>query len=178
MFKMIQILSTITDSMAQSGSQIDAQGFRANVAIVLFNDERRVFWAKRIGMDAWQFPQGGIRQDESIEAAMYRELYEEVGLLPEHVEVVGVSRNWLRYKLPKRYIRRHSTPRCIGQKQRWYLLKLTGDESNVNLALSRRPEFDHWRWADFSEPANNVVFFKRDVYRRALAELKPLMKVF
>ncbi len=109
---------------------------------------------------------------------MYRELYEEVGLLPEHVEVVGVSRNWLRYKLPKRYIRRHSTPRCIGQKQRWYLLKLTGDESNVNLALSRHPEFDHWRWVDFYEPAKNVVFFKREVYRRALAELKPLMKLF
>ena len=107
---------------------------------------------------------------------MYRELYEEVGLLPEHVEVVGVSRNWLRYKLPKRYIRRHSTPLCIGQKQRWYLLKLTGDESNVNLDSSRRPEFDHWRWVDYSEPAKNVVFFKRDVYRRALAELKPLMK--
>ncbi|MDE0511983.1 MAG: RNA pyrophosphohydrolase [Gammaproteobacteria bacterium] len=162
--------------MARSRSQIDSYGFRANVAIVLFNEDNRVFWAKRVGMDAWQFPQGGVRPDESVEDAMYRELYEEVGLLPEHVEVVGVSRNWLRYKLPKRYIRRHSTPLCIGQKQRWYLLKLTGDESNVNLASSRRPEFDHWRWVDYSEPARNVVFFKRDVYRRALAELKPLMK--
>lgn len=164
--------------MPRSGSQIvDSDGFRANVAIVLFNDEQRLFWAKRIGMDAWQFPQGGIRPHESVEAAMYRELHEEVGLLPEHVEIVGVTRNWLRYKLPHRYIRRHVKPLCIGQKQRWYLLKLTGDESAVNLATSRRPEFDHWRWVDVSEPAENVVFFKRDVYRRALDELKPMMKV-
>ena len=163
--------------MPRSRSQIDADGFRANVAIVLFNDEGRLFWAKRVGMDAWQFPQGGIRQDESVEAAMFRELHEEVGLQPEHVEVVGVSRDWLHYRLPKKYIRRHIRPLCIGQKQRWYLLKLTGDESNVNLASSRRPEFDHWRWVDAWEPAKNVVFFKRDVYKRALAELEPLMKI-
>ena len=87
--------------MARLRSTIDADGFRANVAIVLFNDEHRLFWAKRVGMDAWQFPQGGIRPNESIEAAMFRELYEEVGLLPEHVKVVGATRNWLRYKLPK-----------------------------------------------------------------------------
>ena len=147
------------------------------MAIVLFNDQGRLFWAKRVGMDAWQFPQGGIRQDESADAAMFRELHEEVGLLPEHVEVVGVSRDWLQYKLPKKYIRRHIRPLCIGQRQRWYLLKLTGDESNVNLASSRRPEFDHWRWVDSWEPAKNVVFFKRDVYKRALAELEPLMKI-
>ncbi len=164
--------------MPRPDSQIiDADGFRANVGIVLFNEAYQVFWAKRVGMDAWQFPQGGIRPEESVEAAMYRELHEEVGLLPEHVEIVGATRNWLRYKLPQRYIRRHLKPLCIGQKQRWYLLKLTGDESAVNLASSRRPEFDHWRWVDFSEPARNVVFFKRDVYRRALEELKPLMKV-
>ena len=167
----------MTDKMARSGSQIDSHGFRANVAIVLFNDEHRLFWAKRVGMDAWQFPQGGVRPDEAVEDAMYRELYEEVGLLPEHVEVVGVSRNWLRYKLPKRYIRRHSTPLCIGQKQRWYLLRLTGDESNVNLASSRRPGVRPLALGGLLQPANNVVFFKRDVYRRALAELKPLMKI-
>ena len=162
--------------MARLRSTIDADGFRANVAIVLFNDEHRLFWAKRVGMDAWQFPQGGIRPNESIEAAMFRELQEEVGLLPEHVKVVGATRNWLRYKLPKKYIRRHVRPLCIGQKQRWYLLKLTGDESHVDLASSRRPEFDRWRWVDFSEPAENVVFFKKDVYKRALTELEPLMK--
>lgn len=156
--------------------RIDSQGYRANVGMILMDGDGHVLIGGRAGRSGWQFPQGGIRQDEPMEDAMYRELYEEVGLLPEHVEVVGVSRNWLRYKLPKRYIRRHSTPLCIGQKQRWYLLKLTGDESNVNLASSRRPEFDHWRWVDYSEPAKNVVFFKRDVYRRALAELKPLMK--
>ncbi len=164
--------------MTGSNSQIiDADGFRANVAIVLFNHERRLFWAKRTGMDAWQFPQGGLKPHESAEAAMFRELHEEVGLLPEHVEVVGATRNWLQYRLPKKYIRRNARPLCIGQKQRWYLLKLVGDESNVNLTSSRRPEFDHWRWVDSHEPVESVVFFKRNVYKQALAELEPLMKV-
>jgi len=160
----------------ESNSQIDVHGFRANVAIVLFNEEGRLFWAKRIGAEAWQFPQGGIRPDESTESAMFRELYEEVGLSPEHVKIVGATQDWLRYRLPKRYIRRHVKPVCIGQKQRWFLLKLIGDESDVDLSSGRRPEFDHWRWIDFWEPVDNVVSFKRNVYKRALAELEPLIK--
>ena len=161
--------------MRGSHSQIDGKGFRANVAIVLFNDSQRLFWAKRTGMDAWQFPQGGVRPNESLESAMFRELREEVGLLPEHVEVIGKTRDWLRYRLPQRFVRRHAKPVCIGQKQRWFLLRLVGDESNVNLALSRRPEFDSWRWIDFWEPVEQVVFFKRKVYQRALSELAPLV---
>ena len=106
---------------------------------------------------------------------MFRELREEVGLLPEHVEVIGKTRDWLRYRLPQRFVRRHDKPVCIGQKQRWFLLRLVGDESNVNLALSQRPEFDRWRWIDFWEPVEQVVFFKREVYQRALSELAPLV---
>ena len=155
---------------------IDADGFRANVAIVLFNEQGQLFWAKRVGMDAWQFPQGGIKPHETSESAMFRELREEVGLLPGHVEVVGVTRDWLRYRLPEQYVRRHSSPLCIGQKQHWYLLRLVGEERNFNLYYSGRPEFDHWRWVDFWEPVENVVFFKRDVYRRALTELEPLLR--
>ena len=163
--------------MPRSNSLIDENGFRANVAIVLFNDKGRLFWGKRKGMNAWQFPQGGIRPDESSEAAMFRELSEETGLLPEHVELVGCTKNWLEYRLPKKYIRLNANPRCIGQRQRWFLLKFTGDESNFNLASSRHPEFDHWHWIDFWEPVKQVVFFKREVYKRALTELQPLMKL-
>ncbi len=107
---------------------------------------------------------------------MFRELYEEVGLLPRHVEIIGITQRWLQYRLPKKYIRRNVKPVCIGQKQRWYLLKLIGEESDVNLTSSRRPEFDHWRWIDFWEPVQSVVFFKREVYKRALSELEPLLK--
>jgi putative (di)nucleoside polyphosphate hydrolase len=153
---------------------IDSQGYRANVAIVLSNSQGQLFWAKRIGMDAWQFPQGGIRRDETAENAMFRELYEETGLLPEHVKLIGCTQDWLRYRLPKRFIRKHSSPVCIGQKQIWYLLQLLADDSEVRLDAYKKPEFDHWRWVDFWHPVDEVVEFKRKVYETALQELVSL----
>ena len=150
---------------------IDSEGYRANVAIVLRNAQGQLFWAKRRGMDAWQFPQGGIRKNESVESAMYRELEEETGLLPEHVKVIGCTSEWLRYRLPRKFIRKKSTPVCIGQKQIWYLLELLADESAVRLDASKKPEFDHWRWVDSWEPVEQVVDFKRKVYEEALKEL-------
>lgn len=154
---------------------IDIDGFRPNVGIILCNDAGQLFWAKRVGQQAWQFPQGGIRQDETPEQAMYRELWEETGLQPEHVKVVGVTQKWLRYRLPKRFIRQDSQPVCIGQKQRWFLLRLTSDEKRVCLDASVTPEFDGWRWVDYWHPVNEVVFFKRGVYQKALEELQPLL---
>jgi putative (di)nucleoside polyphosphate hydrolase len=154
---------------------IDSDGFRANVGIVLSNEAGQVFWAKRIGQDAWQFPQGGIKPDESAEVAMYRELREEVGLLPIHVEIVGCTNDWLKYWLPEKFIRHNSLPLCIGQKQIWYLLKLVADETNVNLAHSEKPEFDHWEWIDYWTPASKVIDFKRNVYQQALDEFAPFL---
>jgi len=150
---------------------IDADGYRLNVGIVLCNDEGRVFWARRLGMDSWQFPQGGIKHRESPRTAMYRELYEEVGLRYRDVQLIGRTRHWLRYELPERYIRRHSYPLCIGQKQLWYLLRLAGNESSISLDRTGRPEFDSWCWVDYWYPVHDVVYFKRRVYRQALAEL-------
>ena len=156
-------------------SVIDAQGYRANVGIIMSNDRGRLFWAKRIGTDAWQFPQGGMRPSESSEKAMFRELYEETGLKAGHVEIMGCTRDWLRYKLPDKYIRRRTQPVCIGQKQIWYLLRLLVDESEVKLDTSRRPEFDLWRWVDFWAPLEEVIEFKRKVYEQALTEFAPLL---
>lgn len=154
---------------------IDADGFRANVGIILCNDENRLFWGRRVGQNAWQFPQGGIRTDESPREAMYRELEEEVGLLPEHVEVLGETRRWLRYRLPKRFIRRHSHPVCIGQKQRWFLLRVNCSDKKVCLDKFRKPEFDDWQWVDYWKPVDEVIYFKRRVYERALEELGPVL---
>lgn len=154
---------------------IDADGFRANVGIILCNEEDRVFWARRVGRSGWQFPQGGVQRDESAEQAMYRELREEVGLAPEHVDVLGSTRRWLRYRLPEQYLRRESKPLCIGQKQRWFLLRFKGSETDFVLDACDTPEFDQWRWVDYWTPASEVIFFKRKVYRRALCELEPLL---
>jgi len=154
---------------------IDSKGFRANVGIILCNGDGRVFWARRIRQDAWQFPQGGIQERESTEDALFRELHEEVGLRPEHVEVMGATRDWLYYRLPKHLIRRHSKPLCIGQKQRWFLLRLVGNEEDVCLDHCDTPEFDRWRWVSYWHPLREIVFFKRKVYERALTELAPLV---
>lgn len=154
---------------------IDAEGYRHNVGIVLSNVFGQVLWAKRVGMDAWQFPQGGIQRNESPETAMYRELEEELGLESDDVKVMASTKNWLRYQLPKRYIRHNSEPVCIGQKQIWYMLLLMADDSKVNLAYSSKPEFDHWVWVNYWKPVRDVVSFKRDVYRKALEELAPFM---
>lgn len=154
---------------------LDKEGFRPNVGIVLLNQENRVFWGKRVRAHSWQFPQGGIERGEKPQQAMYRELYEEVGLRPEHVQVVGRTQGWLRYEVPDRYIRRGSRGHYRGQKQIWFLLKLMAEDWAVNLRASGRPEFDAWRWNDYWIPLNVVVQFKRDVYERALSELSLLL---
>ena len=155
---------------------IDPDGYRPNVGIVLLKADGSVFWARRVGHDGWQFPQGGMNTDETPQEAMFRELEEETGLRPEHVELLGATPGWLRYRLPKRYIRHREKPLCVGQKQVWFLLSLIGSENDLCLDHAPKPEFDHFRWVDFWYPAQNVVHFKRGVYRRALTFLEPMMK--
>jgi putative (di)nucleoside polyphosphate hydrolase len=154
---------------------IDRDGFRPNVGIIVASQSGKVLWARRVGQDAWQFPQGGIKRHESPEQALYRELHEELGLEPEHVALIGNTQGWLRYTLPRRYLRRSSHPTCIGQKQVWFLLQLIGRDSAVRLDACDRPEFDSWRWVNYWYPTQGVIFFKRSVYRSALRELAPLL---
>ena len=80
---------------------IDGDGYRANVGIIIANDQGRVLWARRIGQEAWQFPQGGVNSNESTKEALFRELREETGLDPDSVEIIESTRGWLRYKLPR-----------------------------------------------------------------------------
>lgn len=159
-------------------AMIDPQGYRANVGIVLLNQRGQAFWGRRIGMSAWQFPQGGINPDESLEQAMFRELHEEVGLLPSDVEIIGCTRRWLRYRLPQRYIRHTQRPLCIGQKQRWFVLRLATDDERVDLRAAGEPEFDQWRWIDYWDSVSLIVPFKRSVYLQALSELAPMAARF
>jgi len=157
---------------------LDAHGFRPNVGIVVSNELGQVLWARRVGgQDAWQFPQGGIMSGETPEQALFRELYEEVGLREGAVDILSCTTGWLRYRLPRRLRRHNSSPRFKGQKQKWFLLRLTGEESDVVMDATAKPEFDDWRWVSYWYPMNQVVSFKRDVYRRALKELAPSLLV-
>ncbi len=150
---------------------LDRDGFRPNVGIILLNQRSQVFWGKRIRTHSWQFPQGGIDRGENPEQAMFRELHEEVGLHPQHVQVLARTRDWLRYEVPDRFIRRDARGHYKGQKQIWFLLQLVGHDWDLNLRATTHPEFDAWRWNDYWVPLDVVVEFKRGVYEMALTEL-------
>lgn len=151
---------------------IDKDGFRPNIGIIIANGRGDVLWAKRTQQgDSWQFPQGGIDRGESPEQALYRELYEEVGLRKDDVKMIGQTRSWLRYRIPERFIRKRQKPRCVGQKQKWFLLELCCDPEEIRFDCGDKPEFTEWQWVSYWYPVNQVVDFKRDVYRRAMKEL-------
>jgi putative (di)nucleoside polyphosphate hydrolase len=150
---------------------LDREGFRPNVGIILLNNRNQVFWGKRINTHSWQFPQGGIKYGETPEQAMYRELHEEVGLLPEHVRIVARTRGWLRYEVPDSYIRRENRGHYRGQKQIWFMLRLIARDHDLDLRASSHPEFDAWRWNEYWVPLDAVIEFKREVYQLALTEL-------
>lgn len=147
---------------------IDADGFRPNVGIILANGHGEVLWAKRHGQDAWQFPQGGINRGEAPEQALYRELYEETGLQAEDVKLLASTPGWLRYRLPERMQRKGQKPLCIGQKQRWFLLEMLSDDAKVRFDCGDKAEFDAWQWVSYWYPLDQVIDFKRDVYRQAM----------
>jgi putative (di)nucleoside polyphosphate hydrolase len=150
---------------------LDRDGFRPNVGIILVNRRNEVFWGKRLREHSWQFPQGGIDRGESPEQAMFRELFEEVGLEQNSVRILGRTKDWLRYEVPDQWVRREWRGRYRGQKQIWFLLRLVGRDSEIDLRASNHPEFDAWRWSDYWVPLDAVIEFKREVYTQALDEL-------
>ena len=155
---------------------LDHNGFRLNVGIVLVNHEGKLFWGKRAKAGGWQFPQGGVNPYETLEEAMYRELTEEIGLTKDDVKILALTKRWLYYKLPTHLRKQNRKPYCIGQKQRWFLLQFTSNDSKLNLKVSSTPEFCHWKWIGYWEPLRYVIYFKRDVYFRVLKELESVVK--
>lgn len=154
---------------------IDREGFRPNVGIVLLNQVNHVFWAKRIGENSWQFPQGGIQHGENPLQAMYRELHEEIGLQAEDVAILGRTKDWIRYWVPANFIRRRARNYYKGQKQIWFLLRLVSNEERIRLDASTHPEFDSWQWHNYWLPIQEVIEFKRPAYQSALAELAKIL---
>ncbi|ALL64005.1 MULTISPECIES: RNA pyrophosphohydrolase [Paraburkholderia] len=155
---------------------LDREGFRPNVGIILLNAHNEVFWGKRLREHSWQFPQGGIKYGETPVQAMFRELHEETGLLPEHVKVIGRTRDWLRYEVPDKFIKREVRGHYRGQKQIWFLLRMVGRDCDICLRATDHPEFDAWRWNEYWVPLDCVIEFKRDVYQLALTELSRFLR--
>jgi len=155
---------------------IDKNGYRANVGIVLMNPQKELFIAKRRYQSGWQFPQGGIHIGETPESAMYRELLEETGLTKNDTELLSESNNWYQYKIPKKHLRKlkKGKPFVIGQRQKWFMLKLTGSEEAISLIHPSKfnQEFDNWKWVDPALPAKQVIRFKQHVYEQVLSEFQ------
>ena len=154
---------------------IDKNGYRANVGIVLMNQHKELFFAKRRYQSGWQFPQGGIRFGETPEIAMHRELLEEIGLTKNDTELFSESSHWYQYKIPKKNLRKlkKGKPHVIGQKQKWFLLKLIVPDETINLTYnSKFQEFDKWKWVDPTLPAMQVIGFKQQVYEQVLTEFQ------
>ncbi len=156
---------------------IDEAGYRANVGIIVSNHKKQVFWGHRIGHDlktGWQFPQGGIHEGEEVVDAMYRELHEEVGLERSDVQILGHLPDWLTYEFGT-VKQTASGDKYIGQKQRWFLLRLLSVDAKICLNHGHQQEFDAWEWVDYWYPLEHVVSFKRDVYQHALKALFPYL---
>ena len=167
----VGVITSRSESKHMSDECIDFEGYRANVGIILMNSEKKLMLGGRVDSRGWQFPQGGILMNEKPIDAMFRELHEEIGLSDADVNVLSVTNDWLRYELPKKYIRQNSKPICIGQKQQWFLLRLLSDTNIINFDNCVDPEFNRIKWVDFWSPVNEVIYFKRRVYARALYEL-------
>ncbi len=150
---------------------LDSDGYRPNVGIIICNKSGQVLWARRVRHDGWQFPQGGVEHKESPREAAFRELYEEVGLYPHQVQLLGTTQKWYRYDVPHR-----PNNRFRGQKQQWFLFHLTAKDEEIRLDRSDKPEFDGWRWVDYWHPLDNIIAFKKEVYREALSELEPVLQ--
>ncbi|OAN60938.1 RNA pyrophosphohydrolase [Magnetospirillum moscoviense] len=143
--------------------------YRLGVGLVLFNAEGLVFTARRIDTKepAWQFPQGGIDEDEEPLAAALREMKEEIGT--DKAEVIAESRDWISYDLPPDLADKVWKGRFRGQRQKWYALKFLGADSDIDID-TEHPEFSEWRWMKLAEVPALIVPFKRSLYDQVVAE--------
>jgi putative (di)nucleoside polyphosphate hydrolase len=157
-------------------SPLDLTRFRPNVGIVLARHDGKAWLGRRAdtpGPRNWQFPQGGVDEGESLEAAARRELYEETGA--RSVSLLGRTEEWLAYRFPEGYRRSKAARGWLGQKQIWFAFRFTGDDGEFDLARHHQVEFDGWRWADLDEALDCVADFKRETYRHVIETFRTLI---
>lgn len=149
--------------------------YRRGVGILLLNAEHRIFVGRRIDQraEAWQMPQGGIDAGEDPRTAALRELQEEVGT--GKAEILAESAGWIRYDLPEDIASTIWKGRYRGQEQKWFLLRFTGTDADIDIAADGHPEFDAWRWVRLEEAPDLIVPFKRPLYDAVVAEFAPII---
>ena len=156
---------------------IKEKGYRLNVGIIVANSYGKLLYCKRKNSDNWQFPQGGIDRNEDPFLAALRELYEEVGIQKDKVNLIKESENWYKYDLPRKYKKNNFLWNDFkGQKQKWFLFKLI-EEVMIDLNNENNPEFDEFDWVDYWKPLDEIVEFKREIYKKVLSELESAYKL-
>lgn len=149
--------------------------YRLGVGMMILNERNQIFVGKRIDakMEAWQMPQGGIDIGETPSRAALREMEEETG--SSKGAIIAESKNWYSYDLPKFLIPKLWSGSYRGQKQRWFLIRFTGSDSDINIKTAH-PEFEDWRWVDLEEMLDIIIPFKRKLYEAVIAEFKSLIQ--
>jgi len=141
--------------------------YRPCVGVMLVNGEGKVFVGKRIDNkegDRWQMPQGGVDPGEDLDTAMLRELAEETGARPEHLQVLGRLEEELFYDLPPELVGKLWGGKYKGQRQSWYCVRFTGQDSDIDLDAWDTPEFCEFKWVEPELLPELIVPFKREVY--------------
>ena len=148
------------------------EGYRPNVAMIVINNDNKVLICRRRNTQTWQFPQGGIDPNENIQEAMYRELFEEVGLSKEDVNIIGESKKMITYDIPITLRSKVLGGKFKGQDQKWFLLKTIKDDIKINLNNEVIPEFEEFEWVSYWRALDRIIDFKKEAYRQALNELR------
>ena len=150
--------------------------YRLNVGAVLFSREGLVFVGQRKGFpNAWQLPQGGVDEGENIRMAVLRELQEEVGT--DKAEILAEHPDWLLYDLPPHLLGVAWKGRYRGQRQKWFALRFTGTDQDIQLDADEHPEFEAWRWVELAALPELAVAFKRDIYMRLAQDFAPYVQI-
>ena len=150
--------------------------YRLGVGAVLINRHNQIFVAQRIDTPgAWQMPQGGIDKNEDPRKTVMRELAEEIGT--DHAEIIAETKNWLIYDLPKKVRKKVWGGKYKGQKQKWFALRFTGVDSDIDLTADKHPEFNEWKWVPITQLIKLAVPFKLSLYENIVREFEYLLKI-
>ena len=144
---------------------------RIGVGAIVLNNKNKIFVGKRADnpVNKWQMPQGGVNKNENLINAMKRELMEETSI--QNIKILKKIDRWFKYELPKDLLGIIWKGKFRGQKQKWFIVRFIGNESEINLK-TKHPEFIEWKWIEIDELTNVIVDFKKDVYKKLVIELK------
>ena len=150
--------------------------YRMGVGVVLLNQLNQVFVAKRIDTpSAWQMPQGGIDKGEAPHETVMRELTEEIGT--DRAEIIAETKDWLIYDLPEGLKKKVWGGKYKGQKQKWFAMRFTGTDTDIDLTADKHPEFSEWKWTSMDQLVELIVPFKRPLYENIVREFRYLAKM-